>query len=208
MTEIDLSLKNEYYSQVNNKFFPEYACMPTSFIMALIYNGIHVVSSKVSSVPPSFIYPIDFQPEDFLMVLCRSPWGYNLRDKITWAVNSNIEPNQVHQVISEIVNKMVGFEITKFVEKSTFEDLTNLIITGKKSVVVSGKFTSSGHAVVVCGLRIDDSGKISHILVDDPYGNYFTNYKDKNGNNTWFPKDIFCALWSNWYHVFDKLGVN
>lgn len=207
MREIDLSIKDEYYSQVNNKFVPLEACMPTSFIMGLIYNGISVVPSgnKTPVTFPAFVFPKSLQPEDYLLAICRSPWGELLRNEIPWARGKDIPPNQLHEVISKIVNDIVGSTVTKFVTNVSIEDLIALIKKGK-SVVTSGAFTGSGHAVVACGLR-ENGDDVSSILVDDPYGDYFTNYKVKQGNNIWFPVDKFKLLWSSWYHVFDKNGV-
>jgi hypothetical protein len=203
--DYDFSTHDDYYSQVNNQFMPQEACMPTSFIMALIYNKIPVVPCGSPTQPPCFFHPKSLQPEDYLMAVCNSPWGIALRNRISWAAAQKLAPNQVHAVISDIVNELVGRRITKFETNKNIENLS-AIIKQAKSVVVSGSFTAGGHAVVVCGLREVD-GKTTHFLVDDPYGNYFTGYNDRNGNNVLFPVEEFDKLWAHWYHVFDAKGV-
>jgi len=208
MKEFDYSIKDEYYSQLNNKFVPHEACVPTSFIMALIYNKINVIQAGTDNIKaPSFVYPKGVQPEDFLLSVCRSPWGYSLRDSMAnWAVKDDVPPNQVHSVISFITNSMVGKNITEFLFGKQIEDLIAELRSGHP-VVVTGKFTESGHAVVVCGYRETAGSGVTHLLIDDPYGNYFTEYKDKEGNNIWFPIMKFIELWPRWYHRFRDAGV-
>lgn len=206
MVEIDNSIKDEYYSQINNRFKPIEACMPTSFVMALLYNKIPLVPSGTPCSVPSFVYPRTLQPEDYLMAICNSPWGTALRDNISWAKSQSIPPNQVHAVISEIINDIVGRNITKFEANKNMDDLIYQIRKGK-SLVVSGRWVSTGHAVVVVGLRENEAKQVTHILIDDPYGNYHTNYQDKNGNNVWFTVEQFNTLWAKWYHIFDRNGV-
>jgi hypothetical protein len=208
MGEIDLSIKDGYYSQINNKYFSLEACMPTSFIMALIYNKILVVEAGSPAMNrPFFVYPKGMQPEDFLGTVCRSPWGYDLRSRLAqWAEKDDIPPNQIHAVISEVVNRMVGSNVTKFETNKRIEDVINELRAGH-SLVITGKFTQAGHAVVVCGMRTDDKGAVTDFLIDDPYGDYYSNYDNKNGNNTWFPVADFERLWMRWYHRFNALGV-
>jgi len=207
ITELDFSIKNSYYSQINNKYMPLEACMPTSFIMALIYNTIPVIEAGSHNLFsfPCFVYPIESQPEDFLMALCRSPWGIALRDAIPWAKNDNIPPNQVHAVISEIINKMVGLPVTKFMENQTIDQLI-AEVHARRPVVVSGSFTRTGHALVVCGMRLEGD-TVTHLLVDDPYGDYNKGYKEKNGNNVWFEIEEFKKHWAGWFHRFNRNGV-
>ena len=206
--EINLSVDDDYFSQVNNKFFPLSACMATSFIMALKAEKIPVIEAGSPLVMnwPIFIYPAGLQPEDFLMALLRSPWGYEMRDKIAWAKRDNIEPNMVHAVLSEAINRIVGVKVTEFVTEATVWDLFHELENGHPAVV-SGSFTDTGHAVAVVGAVHTPGGEIKEIIVDDPYGNYFKGYSDKKGNNIHFPVDKFTQLWAGWYHRFNRFGI-
>jgi hypothetical protein len=183
--------------------------MPTSFIMAIKDEQMSVKSwdeMVICASPPFFIYPKEMQPEDFLMALLRSPWGLDLRDQIPWAKQANTNPNEVHQVVSQVVNVIMGKKITRFLEKKTVADLASEIKAGHPAVV-SGAFTGKGHAIAVVGAVWNDSDVLTHLIVDDPYGDYFSDYKDHHGNGIHFPVDQFDRLWPGWYHQFNRNGV-
>lgn len=59
------------------------------------------------------------------------------------------------------------------------ERIRNLT-TDRKVAVISGKFTGSGHLVVVCGY-VETDGKITGIVVADPWGKGSYEGVDKNG---------------------------
>lgn len=209
MSEINLSINDDYHSQVNNKYVPYGACMPTSFIMALKAERVPVLEagSELKRLSwPMFIFPHGMQPEDFLMSLMRSPWGEEMRDTIPWAKRGDIPPNQVHAVMSEAVNRIVGRKVTEFRSEATVSDLF-LEIKNNHPAVVSGSFTSSGHAVAVVGAKATPSGDLAEFIIDDPFGNYFTGYKDQRGNNVSFTIDQFKKVWAGWYHAFDRGGI-
>lgn len=209
MNEINLSVKDDYHSQINNKYIPYGACMPTSFIMALKVERIPVIEAGAELKRlgwPMFIYPHGMQPEDYLMGLMRSPWGEEMRDQIPWAKRGNISPNQVHSVMSEAVNRIVGRKVTEFRSGALISDLFQEIKQNHPAVV-SGSWTSSGHAVVVVGVKMTPSGDLSELIIDDPYGNYFTEYKDHRGNDVSFTVDQFKKVWAGWYHAFDRGGI-
>jgi len=208
LLEINLSTDNNYFSQVNNKYFPLSACVPTSFIMALIAEEIPVVEagSPLTGAWPVFVYPTGMQPEDFLLALLRSPWGYEMRDQYSWAKRENIEPNEVHMVVSEAVNRIVGKKVTVFETKKTVHNIFIELEAGHP-LVITGSFTSFGHAVAVVGATYTPGGEIKEFIIDDPYGNYKTGYKDKHGNNIHIPVMEFMQIWSGWYHRFNRFGV-
>jgi len=203
MKEFDFSIKDSYYSQINNTYLAMSSCMRTAEIMFLIYNGVQVVEagSKFDITRPFIVYPKSMQPEDFLTALTESPWGYELRNAISWAANQSIPPGQVHVVIAEIVNNLIGKSVDRFVNTNDITILFNELFN-KRSVMTSGRFTPTGHAVCVCGYRLDDNNQITDLLVDDPYGDYFTNYASQKGNNIWFPLDTFKKLWSGNLHLY------
>jgi hypothetical protein len=202
MKEIDVSIKDEYYSQINNKYTPLSACMRTSMVMMLIYNGVRFVEAGKSPdlSKPFIIYPKAMQPEDYLSALCESPWGYELRDSVQWA--KGIPPGQVHYVLERIVNGIVGKDVDQFLTTKDENIIYGELKSGR-AVMVTGQFTASGHAVCVCGMRYDeDTNTVSDILVDDPFGNYLTKYADIKGNNVWLPVEVFLALWSGNLHKY------
>jgi hypothetical protein len=207
MDEINLSVKDDYHSQVNNRFYPMVACMPTSFIMALKAERIPVVQAGTRwHEPPVMYYPKGMQPEDYVMALMRSPWGYEMRDQYSWAKAEDLNPNEVHAVMSEGINRIIGDRITQFVACQTVQNIINEI-RGGHPVVVSGSFTGSGHAVAVVGLAETGGreGKVTHFIIDDPYGR-FPDYIDRRGNDVHITIETFDRLWPGWFHRFRRTG--
>jgi hypothetical protein len=182
--------------------------MPTSFVMALKAEKIPVIEAgmPIALNWPLFIYPRGLQPEDWLMAVLNSPLGFELRDKIAWAKRDNISPNQVHAVISEVVNRMVGVKVTEFVTDRSIHDLFCELEAGHP-LVVTGSFTDAGHAVCVVGAVYTPGGEILEIIVDDPYGDYFSQYKNRHGNDIHFPVQKFMDLWPKWFHRFNRCGI-
>jgi len=182
--------------------------MPTAFIMALVTEGVPVIEAgtPLTHSWPMFVYPKSLQPEDALMTLLRSPWGYEMRDQYRWAKREDIDPNEVHMVVSEAVNRIVGAKVTAFETKKTVHNIFVELEAGHP-VVITGSFTSFGHAVAVVGVTYTPGGEIKEFVVDDPYGDFRTDYKSHKGNNIHIPIPEFIDIWSGWYHRFDKNGV-
>lgn len=207
MKTIDVSIQDEYYSQVNNKFIPESACTPTSMAMACIYTGIRVVSagSTFRFPTPYIVVPKGIMVDDYFTLMARSDLGLSIRKKLTpWAERDKVPPQEVHAVMSNLVNRIVGKSITKFIGKASLDDLEKEI-KGDHPCVVSGTFTGAGHTVVLAGMRWTDSGKLVMIMIDDPYGAY-PDYKNKNGNNVWLTVETFLNVWKGYYHQFRLEG--
>ena len=207
MKTIDVSIQDEYYSQVNNKFIPESACTPTSMAMACIYEGIRAVQAghTFRFSTPYIVVPKGLMLDDYFTLIARSDLGLSIRKKLTpWAERDKIPPQEVHAVMSELVNRIVGKKVTKFIGKATIEDLEKEI-QGERPCVVSGKFTRGGHTVVLAGMRWTDAGKLVMIMIDDPYGAY-PDYTNKNGNNVWMSLDSFLTVWKGYYHQFRLEG--
>ncbi len=206
MKTIDVSIKDEYYSQLNNKYIPLSACTPTSLAMALIYEGVDVceAGSKPCDIP--FIaVPKTIGLDDYLTLMAWSKMGLALRKTLApWAERQKIEPQTVHAVMEALVNNIVGIPVVKFHTKGTIEQL-EAEIKGGHPCVVSGSFTSAGHSVVLAGMRWTESGKPVMIMIDDPYGEY-PKYENHNGNNVWMPLETFRSIWSGFFYTFRKYG--
>lgn len=62
----------------------------------------------------------------------------------------------------------------------TFDEIFNSIENGLP-VITGGKFTSSGHFVLIIGFEILNN--VKHIVINDPYGDPTIQYQSTNGQN-------------------------
>lgn len=184
MFTFNISKDDDYHSQRNNNFVPIDSCQTTSAIMALKASGI------------DFDYPKDMQPEDYLTSITDSKEAHDfMRENAPWAIKQGIPPAQVHIVLEWAINKLVGRTVDKFTTTAKIEDLLFNILDNKASLI-SGRFTDYGHVVCLVGFettqeninevtRSEDINlwKVKNFIIDDPYGNPLTEYKDYHGNN-------------------------
>jgi len=198
------SLGKPYFTQRNNKIKPFESCTATSIIMALYYSNIPFPMS-------------DNQPEDDLMTFINTnpdvihyyknnpePWIRSLYEK-------NYPANEIHSIVEYAVNLWVGKKVVSFTTNATLEQIVTHLFN-KKLCVFSGNFPyedkagklkTIGH--VVCGVGFstvqDDifnapinPNLVNNIIIDDPFGNYKTNYKNVNGNDIYMPINDFINI--------------
>lgn len=201
---INISRKNDYYTQTNNRYIPLTSCTPTSAVMFLLAAGFRVVeSSKARLVEyPAFVYPSNMQPEDYISTLANSLWGQDLRKTLTPWFKDDVPPQTIHVVVKEILNRVLGGQYITFQENMTMSQL-EFEIRNKRPIMVSGKFTGDGHTVVVVGAKWTDHNELISLIIDDPYGNYKTNYSDKQGNDVEVPAQEFQELWHRFGYRLD-----
>jgi hypothetical protein len=77
-------------------------------------------------------------------------------------------------------------------------DIVKVIDSGG-AVVMSGRFQDFksgeiGHIVAVVGYKANDTGEITHLILDDPWGDYETRYKVQRGD------DVFIPV-ADWLHM-------
>ncbi len=197
MTEINVSAHTPYHSQVNNALYPLSSCNTTAAIMWMLD----------CEVP--FTAPEGVQPEDHLTAITETPEAYDYMLKVApWAYRNCkalVPPRQVHLCLAWAVNRLAGREAMRFRTDATYEELVAELARGK-AVLMSGIFTRSGHVVNLVGVRTwQEPGELGEAkqvrldkivgwLVDDPYGDYWTGYKDHRGNDVYFPFDDFDRL--------------
>ncbi len=203
--EINLSEGKEYLTQLNNKFSPMSTCNTTSAIMGLMASGIEFHYDRRIT-----------QPEDALTKLLTTPEAYDRMSKLyAWAVPGGYEPYEVHGMLEWGINKFVGRDADTFSTKFSIMDILTNIRDNKCASMVSGKFTRSGHIIAVVGYRENSPFQtledIDSIIIDDPYGNYHSGYKNRNGDNILFTVAEFNRIVksvnnekSKWVHMFRK----
>ena len=168
-SNISEGIKNRY--QMLTKRRPKAECNTTSAAMAIIYTG-HMLQ------PPD-----DVLPEDFLMDILDSDEGRAYLQSIVPGATYN--PWNDSNCIAWAVNKAIGKEICK-VTKVTIEEMIEHVWVKGNAIAVGGGFLSggtSGHFVCIVGVKLDTQGNVTHIVIDDPYGNYnkgYVNHFDGN----------------------------
>jgi len=211
MTEINVSAHTPYHTQLNNRYCPLSACPNTSAIMWLLDCDIPLPDTGLLQ-PEDYLYAITESAEAYEKMKILAPWAY--RDG-----QPTLPPRQVHVMLDWAVNKMVGRDVMRFREDATYEGLVVELATGR-AALLSGIFTRQGHVVCLVGVRSrQDRAELAEAcrvrldlidgwIVDDPYGDYHTGYKDHHGNDVYFGFDeldrLTRELYRNrkWAHVY------
>ena len=194
MKEIYITPTNDYFSQLNNKFKPFIACQVTSTVMALTINGV------------SFEYPQNMQPEDYLFELCGTPQATEQVKILTpwfWDNATNqpkYPPREIHAVLAWTTNNLLVKREVMFPylppHGANLKEILFSVLK-KNSVVTATVLVPDGHIVVTSGFITNqdnieqvqsadqiDLSQVTHIIIDDPYGNYLSGYKNPNGSHT------------------------
>jgi hypothetical protein len=212
MFKINLSIDDDYHSQVNNKWIPLEACNSTAAIMWL----------KAGRV--DFWHPKMMQPEDYLTAILNGKDAWRLfREQHLDMYELGFRPQNVSRMLAWGIDIMLGREIDHYITTGSLALLVWELLS-KRPVIMSGQFTSSGHFVTVVGcvssqnksdiefLEDVEESDIEEIIVDDPYGNYHSGYKNQQGNNVSFKRDKFDTLTNlpkgaKWMHMMNPLMI-
>jgi hypothetical protein len=182
-----------YYSQRNNELSPGSSCNVTSMVSGLVSASWPLPTGKFK------------QPEDNLLEFIRSNPAVQKRwDAID--PQHKTPPNQCHELLclgtNFWVERLYGPKI-ELVWNLTTIDVRKIIDNGG-TVVVSGRFQDEksgeiGHIVPVVGYQIVDD-TITHMILDDPWGDYETMYKVQRGD------DVFMPL-PDWYSLIRECNM-
>lgn len=208
LVKVNLSKKEDYHTQRNNKLEAATACVFTSLVNASKASGIF------------FHYPTGYQPEDYLTEKSDSPHYWSLAKEISpKLVAQGYPPRQIYSVVEEIFNDVVGYEATKFIDGSSIQTMVYRLWVEKTACVVDGKFTRNGHAVAVVGFTYEHNwrenwkpriysdivlSKIKTIIVDDSWGDYHSGYDSVRGNDVEFSLDEFNNLTNQYGIAYNK----
>ena len=191
---INVSRDEDYHSQRNNLEMPLTSCNATSMIMAL------------KDLQIEFYHAPWMQPEDYLtMLLLSNTAREEMRKLERYAYDRGIPPNQVHSMLSLYTNRLVGRKVTRFIERGNWIQLTDEIYS-RRPVVVGTTLTDVGHIVEVVGL-VEEDAAATAVIVDDPYGDPRTGYRDPRGNDVELSRERFSEVWLGHMHVFNREGV-
>jgi hypothetical protein len=187
MYTVNNSRGKPYYTQRNNRLSPAAACNVTAMVSALAAAGWPFPAGEHA------------QEEDNLMAFIRSdPRVLRRWDAID--PFRKIPPNEWHELLCLGANLWLapfrGPEV-KLRFDLRLEDVARVVGLGG-AVVMSGRFKTEGsemgHVVPVVGFRAGDSEIITHLILDDTWGDYRTRYKSGRGDDVLMPAADFYAL--------------
>lgn len=184
MLTVNVSAGKINSSQRNNEIRGTSACNVTSAAMFIEYN-----EPKLPFVPK------DTQLEDFLMATLIGKGGYEEMFRVAETLYPDYTPNEVHACLAWGINRVCGYPVAKFKSNWKLEEIVFSLVMGK-AVIVSGKFGNLHHIVCLVGFQTTQEDiftvptpdgvnltKIRNFIIDDPWGNPNTDYKDTHGND-------------------------
>jgi len=197
-----------YYTQRNNKEKAVSACNVTSIIIAL----------STAGYPMEKFSPCGEQPEDLLMRFIYSDNATLNRWK-QLDPKGSIPPNQWHAVLAYGTVrwlKTFGYDsaYVVFHEAVSREEIVSLIDDGG-AAVISGVFPQEGksllnHIVTITGYGTDKNG--FYFIIDDPWGDYHTGYKNQRGKAVKMPIEDFDKMMKpqpqekKWAHIVRRFN--
>lgn len=182
MKIVNNSDNKPYYSQRNNELSPGSSCNVTSMISGLVSAGYpHFPAGKFK------------QEEDNLLDFIRSSRDVQRRWDEIDPKHTN-PPNQIHETLCLGTNLWLApMGQPKIVLRWNLRlaDIISVIDQGG-AVVMSGRFQDQrsgeiGHIVAVVGYQADEAGEITHVILDDPWGDYETQYRVQRGDDVFMP---------------------
>lgn len=164
-----------YRSQRDNAHYPSSTCNVTSYAMVLAgYFGV--------SDPPGK------QLEDALFEIITSPEGVAYaKVNFPWAIGSTALWT-VHGMLVWAAAQLNPICKMKFSTTRTWTQIVGELSNGRP-VVLSGKFTASGHIVCATGL-VDPKT----IIVHDPWGDWNRGYREVSGSYRCYTKESLDAI--------------
>ena len=217
MIIFNYSKESDYHTQRNNKLIPFSSCNTTAMVMAMKQASVKMFNHEYHEQEEDALTDFLLSEESYEKMKELAPWAYDKNGAVIYP------PNQVHAMLEWAVNYLTNSNTVRFTTQSTFMQIITHIMKGG-GVVLSGLFPLGdrhlGHIVSLAGFitsqaditpeRID-TRKITQVIIDDPYGDYRTNYADHRGNDILMPvnefKDIFNergSMTRKWAHFVGK----
>lgn len=206
--EVNNGAGKPYYTQRNNKERPNSACNVTSMITAL----------SAAGWPVNTFAREGEQPEDALMRFIYTD-AATLKRWEQIDPKKEVPPNQWHVVLAYGAGrflKTLGFDAAAvtFRDAVSVEEITGIIESGG-AAVISGVFQQGGkplnHIVAIVGYGEDKDG--FYFIIDDPWGDYHSDYKNQKGKSIKMPLKDFLRIgkpqgqtkkWAHFVRRFEK----
>lgn len=177
-----------WYTQRNNELSPGSSCNVTSMVSGLVSAGWPLPKGKFN------------QDEDNLLDFIRASPAVQRR----WDVidpGHKTPPNQIHELLCLGTNLWLapvgGPEIVLRWDLRLADIVEDVDRGG--AVVMSGRFQDYrsgeiGHIVTVVGYQATDNGEVTHVILDDPWGDYETLYKVQRGDDVFMPVEHWVSM--------------
>ena len=95
------------------------------------------------------------------------------------------------------VNTLLKKQVDRFSTGVSIETIIAHLIKGG-GVVFSGEFRLKNrnlhYIVSLAGFVTDENEDVTHLIIDDPYEDYRTNYQNQWGNNIGITRDEFMVI--------------
>ena len=203
----NFSRNSDYHTQRNNVHVPFAACNRTSMVMGFKQAGYPFPKSVGDRQEEDAAYEDVFDTDDARAYQAKVA---------AWSVGA-YPPDQVHAVLEWGFNNWLaaGEPADTFRTNVRADEMVSTLLAGG-GVVLSGNFPlpsgSIGHIVSLAGYVGYDGEKDQVIrwIVDDPYGNWHTDYKDHHGNDVDFSTGEFTDIFDRkrnqqyWAHLIKK----
>lgn len=172
--KIDILLEVPFFSQRDNQFNPSGSCNVTSLAMLMAFNGID--SHPNLQLEDTLYKALETQEAQKYFIKNYPQFhkqGYN--------------PRNIHGMLQWLV-KLYNFD-AEFVMNLTWEGMRSWLKTERQPIITSGRFTKSGHIVLIVGMTLK-----GHLIVHDPWGDWNTAYQIKNGNTRLYEKNDMMSI--------------
>jgi HAD superfamily hydrolase (TIGR01549 family) len=170
---IKVNLQVPYFTQRDNLIAPGGTCNVTCLAMTMAYLGFKHESLE--------------QLEDYLSKeLATDKAIKEFERSFAWAKKQKLNPRNIHGMLLWLAHQK-GFK-TRFTTTITLLELEDFL-RNYGPVILSGKFTGSGHIVLLTGLTANDD-----FIIHDPYGNWNTGYVDHDGRSCIYSLDSMNSI--------------
>lgn len=172
--------RDYYLTQRDNNLHPHYTCFPTSVAMVISY------ILKLSNISKKDIgIDEDMQIEDYLTSMSMKASIINWMTKYvgSWTrayiQKAWLVAKVQEKMFDDLMNK-IGYD-AEFLEVVRYDEICQILDETKIPQVGFGDFkkTSSVRGHITCLTGFNKAKK--QLIVNDPYGNAYTAYKDHNG---------------------------
>lgn len=207
MKTINCSIKDEYYTQRNNRKYPFESCFSTSMITKLANQKIFIIAPDGEPIHAGKFQAVyNNQPEDYLTdLLCSKEAREFYKERYKREPKNDTQRFNYRTIAWVTNNLLCKAEVVEYKKNISIREILLSTLKGIP-VVIGGKFTKAGHIVCVVGFETEQEDilfsdrkqdirleLVSDVIIDDPFGKY-PGYTDFKGNDIKIPVNIFNQL--------------